>query len=573
MDKNDLGKRIEQLEERLTLLEQGRRTKKESAASETPEDSGKTKQSVLPNSWSDLGEVLQVDVLTYHKDSLANSSSGREEEIMKSGNWLGFIAAVCFIFAAAFIIKLSVESGWLTPERQIIIAALLGGVLVVSGFLLRHIYYAYASLLPACGVIILYCAAYAGYSRYNLYSFEAALLTANLVSAVCIWLYWNFRHDVYACFAAIGSYLSPVVFSFGDVSLFTLYYFLCCSLAFTVLSIWTRSRSMAILSSYLAILSTFLEGIQLYQEGLVAIALAVQFFVFASGTYLYSVCNNKPLIEYEAWSFFPVLMLFYALEYYLIDNVQPGFAPWWSLLFTCILIALYILGKNWFASKANASQGIIYAFASVVFFHSVYLELLPESFKPWLFVLILLVIALIPKRCVEQEATQKSLYIPILVVTVITVIEYYSIIRGLLFNLDDQLTLLVGVAAFASIWLAMVMHREDVYQQEEYGVTFLSLAHILAVVGLYRLADPYGSLAVTSLWLLYAVIILGIAYQYKDKLMAHSALLVLGFSAGKALLYDAAMTPTAVRIFCLLLTGVALYSAGLLMKKIARWEP
>ena len=36
----------------------------------------------------------------------------------KSGNWLGGIAIVCFILAAGFIIKLSIETGWLTPARQ-----------------------------------------------------------------------------------------------------------------------------------------------------------------------------------------------------------------------------------------------------------------------------------------------------------------------------------------------------------------------------------------------------------------------------------------------------------------------
>ncbi|MDD5586842.1 MAG: hypothetical protein PHY92_07810, partial [Alphaproteobacteria bacterium] len=29
------------------------------------------------------------------------------------GNWLGIIAVVCFVLAAGFIIKLSIDSGWL----------------------------------------------------------------------------------------------------------------------------------------------------------------------------------------------------------------------------------------------------------------------------------------------------------------------------------------------------------------------------------------------------------------------------------------------------------------------------
>ena len=54
----------------------------------------------------------------------------------RSGNWLGIVASICFVFAAAFIIKLSIDSGWLTPERQIGLAVLLGMGLIAAGFAL-----------------------------------------------------------------------------------------------------------------------------------------------------------------------------------------------------------------------------------------------------------------------------------------------------------------------------------------------------------------------------------------------------------------------------------------------------
>ena len=155
---------------------------------------------------------------------------------------------------------------------------------------------------------------------------------------------------------------------------------------------------------------------------------------------------------------------------------------------------------------------------------------------------------------------------------VIAVLEYAHIMMQLFLNNFSLSTMCAALAGFASICIAMNRYYKNIYKQEEYGILFLGSAHFLAIMSLYRLADPYGSLAVTSFWLLYAVLVLSVAYYLKDKLMAHSALLVLGLSAGKALLYDASMTPTAVRILCLLFTGVVLYGAGLLMKKIAQWD-
>lgn len=89
---------------------------------------------------------------------------------------------------------------------------------------------------------------------------------------------------------------------------------------------------------------------------------------------------------------------------------------------------------------------------------------------------------------------------------------------------------------------------------------------------LYQLTEDVSSLAVSASWLFYAVAVMGFAFIRKDELMAKSALLVLAFAAGKALLYDAASAPTTIRIFCLLLTGAVLYGCGFFMRRIAHWK-
>ena len=52
----------------------------------------------------------------------------------KPGNWLGLIAVAHFVLAAGFILKLSIETEWLTPGRQIGLAIVLGMSLVGAGF-------------------------------------------------------------------------------------------------------------------------------------------------------------------------------------------------------------------------------------------------------------------------------------------------------------------------------------------------------------------------------------------------------------------------------------------------------
>jgi uncharacterized membrane protein len=559
---------MDPIEQRLHLMEQRLESLEKKIANLTssvsPTPNSKV-ELIHTSSWEELEPKTPAEEYSPHPqdEMLARA--------MKSGNWLGIIAIICFIFAAGFIIKLSVESGWLTPTRQIIIAACFGMALIISGFILRENYRAYASLLPAAGVIILYLSVFAQYRIYELTAFSTALILTNLVSLLCIWLYWLFRHDVYAIVAVIGAYTSPLLLDMQFSSNFTFYYYVCCSLSFATISIWTSSRIMSIVAAYLAILCSFVVDWTYNHDSMTAFVLAVHFIIFSLSTYLYSVWHKVHLTETESWAFFPVLILFYGIEYFLISNVHPTLASYLSLLFAALLIGLYLLAKRYLPQQEIRSQGMIYSFASVVFFHSVYIELIPYEVKPWLFALIVLSFAFLSHDNLEK-GKNKVFYLPIIMVALIALIEYLSIVSQLFLNQYTYSTSLAGFAAFFSIWIAIRCHYTGLYKQEECGILFLAAAHLIAIIGLYRLADPLGSLAVTSFWLVYAIIVLGFAYYCRDKLMAHSALLVLGLAAGKALLYDAAMTPTAVRILCLLFTGVVLYGAGLLMKNIAQWD-
>lgn len=489
------------------------------------------------------------------------------QEEAKPGNWLGMIAVICFVLAAGFIVKLSIESGWLTPARQIGIAVLFGFGLIGAGFTLMKTDKEYASLLPGAGIIVLYLTTFAAHRYYSLISFETALALTSLVAGLCVWLYTQIKHDVYAITASAGAYLSPVLLGLHSGAVFSLYYFLLCSISFAVISIWVQSRLLTLVSSYLAILTSGLIGMGLGQDVLVASILALHFAVFSVGTLLYTTQNHNPLTESESWSHLPVLLIFYALEYYFIERINPYLAPWISLGFAAALIGLYVTAKKHFPDGL-ASQSLIVAFVTLACFHAGYLTLMPADAKPWLFVAIMFGVAFSPLRLTSREYNGASC-IPAIAVIAILAIEYLSILSHL-FDGSSGTWILLSVAALASIWAVIV--TEDNSKPTTHGHILLGCAHMLAILGFYRLTHDAGSLAVSASWLMYAVGVMVFAFIRQDQIMAKSALFVLGFAAGKALLYDASSAPTLVRIFCLLLTGVVLYGSGLLMRKFERWE-
>ena len=489
--------------------------------------------------------------------------------IVKPGNWLGLTAIICFVLAAGFIVKLSIDSGWLTPFRQIGIATLFGLVLITTGFALLSSDRAYASLLPATGIIVLYLTVFAARQYYFLITLPSAVILTALISLFCITLYIRIRHDAYAVIAAIGAYLTPVLLDLNILAIFSLDYFLLCSLAFATISIWVRSRLFIIIAAYLAIFVTGFTGFDLHLPNLVAIVLLLHFLIFSIATFLYTFITKQQLSESEAWGFFPVLLLFYALEYYFIDLIYPGLAPWISLAFAAFLLGLYFGAKKLMTNSELHSQTMLLSFTTLVFFHSFYLELLPYDARPWLFIFFILIFTFFPRVTVLKKTS--AFVVPCIAMFIILSVEYASMVFHLIIDFK-QSWLIVAIAAFASIWLLLIHRAADFMKHTESDYILLSAAHLLAVTALYQLTTDYGSLAVSASWLFYALCVISIAVVRRDKIMATSALFVLSFAAGKALLYDAASAPTIVRILCLLLTGAVLYSTGLLFRRIADWS-
>lgn len=487
----------------------------------------------------------------------------------RSGNWLGVVGVICFVLAAAFIIKLSIDSGWLTPERQIGLAVLFGLGLIAAGFALMKSDREYSSLLPGAGVIVLYLTVFAAHRLYSLLTFEAAISMASIVSGLCVWLYTRIREDLYPVTAAVGSYCAPLILSLGSESTFAVYYFLLCSLSFSVISIWLGSRTLTMVSAYLAVFMTALIGLGLGRDALIAGLLALHFLVFSAGTYLYTRQNDKPLTEKESGSFLPVLLFFYAMEYFFIDRIRPGLAPWLSLGFAAFLFGLYLAARKKFPGGSLGSGPMVLSFITVVCFHSFYLELLPADARPWLFAAIALLLAF-PRAALSAPERSGPFRIPALALLAVLVIEYLSMVSHLLSG-NDLSWLAVSLVSVGSLWVLIDFRGAELDAADRYGPV-LGAAHLLAVLGLYRLTKDAGSLQVSASWLFYAVCVIAFAFSRRDEVMAKSAMFVLGFAAGKALLYDAASAPTVVRILCLLLTGAALYGSGFLIRRISGWR-
>jgi uncharacterized membrane protein len=244
---------------------------------------------------------------------------------------LGWGGAVAFLLAATYVIRLGIDSGWLTPIVQVAAVVAGGVVLIGAGFGLRGSWQRYAGYLPACGVVMLFLAIYGAHLYYELIGVKAAGLFVIAVCALSLWLCRAFDSDVYALFAVVGSYSAPflLVSAAGSVTDLVVYYS-AWGVVFSVYAIWHGRRLIYLLAAYLALVG-FEVGWQAHASDQWVAALVfqtVQFVIFGIATVWFSVRRREPMDTLTAAMHLPALLLFYALQYYVLDRYLPALAPW-----------------------------------------------------------------------------------------------------------------------------------------------------------------------------------------------------------------------------------------------------
>ena len=299
---------------------------------------------------------------------------------------LGWGGGAAFVLAAAYLIRLGIDSGWLTPLVQIATAVAGGLLLIVAGIRLRDSNPRYASYLPACGIVILFLSIYGAQLFYGLISAKTATLFVIGVCVLSLWLCRVFESDLYALFAVAGSYSAPFLLASAGSSITDLViYYSAWSVVFSIYAIWCGRRLIYLLALYLAL--TGFDAIwqtHAPKEWIAALSFqTVQFVIFGIATVAFSVRRKQPLDEAVAMLHLPPLLLFYALQYVVLDQHVPGLAPWISFASVAAVGLLYVVARRLSREPLPGGELLLWCYLAVVLFHAGYLEAWPRDWAPW----------------------------------------------------------------------------------------------------------------------------------------------------------------------------------------------
>lgn len=475
---------------------------------------------------------------------------------------LGWGGAAALVLAAAYLIRLGIDSGWLTPMRQVALAAIAGLLLIGAGFWLKALDRQYASLLPAGGIAILFLAAY---GAHHYYGFIDATFAAAAVVGICLaslWLCRVFESDLYALFAVAGSYSAPFLLSSLRGSITDLVvYFTAWSVVFSVFAIWHGRRLIYLLALYLGLVGfDVIARANAPDEWIPALVFqAAQFVIFGIATAVYSIRHDEPLDSSAALAHLPPLLIFYFLQYTLLSRHLPSAAPWIAVASAALLALLYGGSRVALQRPLPGGEFLLWSYVALVLFHAGYIESVPRLWAPWVAFILLPVAWLATARRIGAGAW--PLWIA---VGIIFLVNYLRAI----FNTDVE-----GVVAKQALAIAYAVELYAAYwlvrrKQEFAAVLALYAGHISAMAAGLHLLD--ARIIESTAWAVLAVACLGVAWAQRDRLLGQSSLLLFGATAGKVLLYDLSGAPPVARIVSLVVLGVAFYAGGLLYQRIDR---
>ena len=291
---------------------------------------------------------------------------------------LGWGGAAALVLAASYIIKLALSAGWLTPERQIGIAVLGALLMIGLGIKFRINDRSYASLLPAGGVTILFIATYGAHLYYELIGQSQALAAVTMVCLLSLWLCHLFQSTLYAFFAVVGAYSVPfLMHSFMlDIADLAIYY-TCWSVLFGVFALWVSSRAVYLLALYMAMIGFDLTWqMDSYAQQWISAAIfqTVLLLIFGSTAAYFTVKNKAPLKPEVAVAHLPALLIFYFLQYSLLEKNIPAIASWIAVASAGFIALCYVLAAKLSKQELAGGKMLLQAYIALVLFHAGYLE-------------------------------------------------------------------------------------------------------------------------------------------------------------------------------------------------------
>ena len=149
---------------------------------------------------------------------------GNFEEVV-AGRWLNYVGILALLFAVTFFLKYAFDNNWVGPRGRVGIGLLAGSILYPwSHHLLDRGYKYFSEGIAGLGAAVLYLSLWAGWHYYHIFPQDIAFVAMIVVTAVTLVVAVGRNSERIAFLALVGGLITPMLVSTGEnheVSLFT----------------------------------------------------------------------------------------------------------------------------------------------------------------------------------------------------------------------------------------------------------------------------------------------------------------------------------------------------------------
>lgn len=477
-------------------------------------------------------------------------------------------AALSFVLAGVYLIKLVCDAGWFTPQRQLGLATLTASALIAGGLRLARYDRQYAAFMPAVGVVVLYLTTYAAHLYYHFIGPQIAFVLVGAISLGALGLGRRFQNSAYAVLAALCVYLTPLLLETVRASLADLIiYFTAWSLVFSFAALQEGRRITYLVPLYLAFLAFDLAwrtGGDQTQWALAASYQFVQFLIFGATASYYSIRHAAAMDSNTASAHALPLLYFYALEYLLISQHAPTLAPILALSSAAIVLGLYLLAyrRLRLEGEAHASATLVSGYCALVTTHVVFFEWTPIDYLPWAVLVLPLALALGSSQLKAQAL------LPVVIIAAVLWCGGFLLVLVPATGQRHVPAPDLALFTYAVLFYLGYVRAAKAQNLAYFRTALLYCGHCSVMVVTVRVFS--SEIMISACWAVLAVILLRLALRYQDRVLGQSSLLVFGASGTKVLLFDLEGSSPLVRIATLVILGASLYAGGWLYQGLTR---
>jgi uncharacterized membrane protein len=530
----------------------------------------------------------------------------REWEQIFGGNWLARIGVLALIIGVAFFLKFAFDNDWIDPTGRVILGIVAGLAMLAGGYRWQKRYPVLAQAISGGGIAILYLSIFAAFATYELIALYPAFGFLFLVSLASAGLAVWYNSMALAVIGILGAFIAPFILgAFGpsgatvsDASraIQLLAYVIVIDLGVLALSTFRNWRWFTLLALFSSLVAFgVLHGELRHEAGLLIfqVSLTLIFLIFVGATTMFHIIwrrapqsFDQALMVINAGAYFGIslgllwddfrlwmggftllLALFYGGVAYIAlkrsaDNVRLSFV---ALVIALVLVTTAIpvqLGNTAWTTIVWAAEGAFLIWLSFTL-------RMPQL--RWYSYVVFFTMAM--RLLFFDTAVDIGTFRPVINERFLAfLVSIAALYVGGYFLLRERKSLRQGwvvaaiflvAANFFSLWL---LSAEVLNSFDNRIATLMATGDFSAL----RSLRSAQSLSLTTVWAVYAVILLVVGITKRWRLVRLGALALLIVAIGKVFVYDVFTLELGYRIIAFVGLGLLLLASAYLYQRYSK---